>query len=463
MSTSETKETHASSASVSNGAMNWSSQQQQDNVNPVSSLNTSGTDVTSAASSGISSPPMITPVPASASKSPSDDPNNTTNSSSHSDENNNSDNNSRAATSSSSPSSSSNDPSASENVILHPIPPTNFGPFLVSAATHIGRRKNQEDRFTLAPQLLGGELAFFGVFDGTVQEHASEWVHRNVVRKLLQTPSYAAFVQLTPEQRADRSNAHMLMTIMRELYASVDKELIQFCAQNEYHYSSCTSVTVLIHIPSRALIVAHLADSHAVVGLPDPDTQQLQGYFLTSPHRPDQPAELKRIQAAGGSLVYLHTNKPFIRGGDFHNRKLAMQLNYSRAFGGKDLKMYGLSAVPDVKLLDVRIPRAPPSKSTTTSSSSSSAPAGKQQQSGDPVSVLLLGSDGLWDVVGATAAVKLANDALQNYQREVAAWNEAGRKDPPPTTPTSHLVQLALDNHVKKGSNDNVTCIAVYF
>ena len=49
--------------------------------------------------------------------------------------------------------------------------------------------------------------------------------------------------------------------------------------------------------------------------------------------------ERRRIEKAGGSLAYLHGGKPFIRGGDFAERQLKgdrpMQLNYSRAFGGK--------------------------------------------------------------------------------------------------------------------------------
>lgn len=334
-------------------------------------------------------------------------------------------------------------------IILNPLAPTPFGPLLISASTQIGRRKNQEDRFTIAPKLLGGELAFFGVFDGTVQEHASEWVHRNVVRVLHQCPSFIAFAGLTAEQRADRANRKLLTAAMKELYQNVDKELIAFCAAHEYHYSSCTSVTVMLHIPSRTLLVGHIADSHAVVGIPDQNIAGIAGYYLTRPHRPDHPDERKRIEAAGGSLVYLHTNKPFIRGGDFHNRKLAMQLNYSRAFGGKDLKMYGLSAEPDLKLLDIKVPKAPTNASGT-------------EPQGEVVKVLLLGSDGLWDVVNPTDAVVAAQSALNTYTRDKERWVAAGSQGNPPRTPTDALVQLALDNHVQKGSNDNVTCIAVY-
>jgi hypothetical protein len=52
-------------------------------------------------------------------------------------------------------------------------------------------------------------------------------------------------------------------------------------------------------------------------------------------------------------LLHHHNNKPFIRGGDFDRRKASgervMQLQYSRAFGGKDLKPFGLSAEPGVR------------------------------------------------------------------------------------------------------------------
>lgn len=72
------------------------------------------------------------------------------------------------------------------------------------------------------------------------------------------------------------------------------------------------------------------------------------------------PAERHRVERAGGVLVYLHGAKPFLRGGDFLSRQArgerSMQLNYSRAFGGKDLKMYGLSATPDV--LHVQLSRS---------------------------------------------------------------------------------------------------------
>lgn len=124
---------------------------------------------------------------------------------------------------------------------------------------------------------------------------------------------------------------------------------------------------------------------------------------------------------AGGSLTYLHGGKPFIRGGDFTARQAKgdrpMQLNYSRAFGGKDLKMFGLSCEPTVTHMDV---------------------TGADR-------VVVLASDGLWDVISADVACIAATNA------------RASSKDP-----AEHLVDSALAAHDAAGSIDNVTVVVVY-
>jgi protein phosphatase len=124
---------------------------------------------------------------------------------------------------------------------------------------------------------------------------------------------------------------------------------------------------------------------------------------------------------AGGSLTYLHGGKPFIRGGDFTARQVKgdrpMQLNYSRAFGGKDLKMFGLICEPTVTHVDVT----------------------------DADKVIVIASDGLWDVISAQAACSAAMNA-----RASAA------------EPAEHLVDAALAAHDAAGSIDNVTVVAVY-
>lgn len=304
--------------------------------------------------------------------------------------------------------------------------PTRIGPLIISAYTHIGKRPNQEDRFVIAPNLYDGEYCFLGVFDGTVKEYASEFVHKHILDSLLSSKSFQCFHALSADEKADKKN-QLLRDAMYEMYAMTDNKLLQWCQEHQNHYSSTTAVTLLIHIPTQRMYVAHIGDSKIimgkVVGCQDfktgKQTNKLVGEELTIDHKPDMPKELERIENSGGSLTWLHGGKPFIRGGDFSRRKHAMQLNYSRAFGGKDLKMYGLSAEPDV------------SEYWLTK--------GKER-------VVILGSDGIWDVINATAAVQIAEQTQQQQK-----------------SPAVQLGDVALRAHETKGSADNVTSIVCFF
>ena len=131
-------------------------------------------------------------------------------------------------------------------------------------------------------------------------------------------------------------------------------------------------------------ILASNFDNNDTSEIDSQSIDQCVGQFLTYDHKPNQPKELRRIEAAGGSLTYLHGGKPFIRGGDFTQRQKKgdrpMQLNYSRAFGAKDLKCFGLSCVPDIAQIELDA----------------------------SVKVVVLASDGLWDVCSADQAVRRA-------------------------------------------------------
>lgn len=150
------------------------------------------------------------------------------------------------------------------------------------------------------------------------------------------------------------SSLSSLFSPLSQGYKTTDAQLIRSCMEvGGQDYTSCTSVTAVIL--GDLLSVAHLGDSKIVLGREMNGV--LVGRYLTMDHKPDQPAERARIEKSGGSLAYLHGGKPFIRGGDFSARQAKgerpMQLNYSRAFGGKDLKMFGLSAEPDIQQIQL--------------------------------------------------------------------------------------------------------------
>lgn len=319
------------------------------------------------------------------------------------------------------------------------IPPTRFPgtSFIVSAFQHMGDRKTQEDRFTVVPSLetdSKSPCAFFGVFDGTVGDFASENVKDLVVPKLLESPNWRALRQASTtrsgEAAADK-DSKLLEAALNDMYRTADEVVLTRCAKNTQHYATCTSVTLLI--VGDTIAVGHLGDSRIVLGKEEENSRdgsrQLIGEQLTMDHKPDQEEERQRIEKCGGSVVRLqnHSHKPFIRGGDFMMRKALgeqpMQLQYSRAFGAKDLKMFGLSNVPHVKLLRMGSP-------------------GYRH-----VRFAILASDGLWDVVNAQQAVILAQQAVQADQN-----------------PAEVLVRHALlEQSRRKARADNITAVCIQF
>eukprot|EP00920_Eleutheroschizon_duboscqi_P039361 GHVT01094742.1.p2 GENE.GHVT01094742.1~~GHVT01094742.1.p2 ORF type:complete len:344 (+),score=56.68 GHVT01094742.1:4373-5404(+) len=308
----------------------------------------------------------------------------------------------------------------------HIIPGTNYG--FVEAAVHtdIGGRKHQEDRCCVCPKLLKDrdDCGFFGVFDGTVGEFASDTVKELVIphlvdsegwreaSKVLQQPAGSAIPASFPK---DLENA------LKSMYIAADNELVKLCAERSNHYASSTSVTAIL--ANGYVAIGHLGDSRVALGWQQPNGQW-GAEFLTHDHKPDLPHERQRILESGGSVEYLHNhnNKPFIRGGDFSTRKgrgeTPMQLQYSRAFGGKDLKKYGLSSQPDLRAFELQPHHR----------------------------VLVLASDGLWDVQTAERAVGLALEAKSRGQN-----------------PAQVLVDSTLREQAERGqSSDNITVMTLF-
>lgn len=95
-----------------------------------------------------------------------------------------------------------------------------------TSSTHIGARGNQEDRFVACPDLFGGEYAWFGVYDGTVKEHASEWIHKHILPIFLETKSFKAFHEMSTDVKSRPGSRALLEDAFREAYREADRQLI---------------------------------------------------------------------------------------------------------------------------------------------------------------------------------------------------------------------------------------------
>lgn len=284
-------------------------------------------------------------------------------------------------------------------------------------------RREQEDRVLVIPEFFDQTITFCGVFDGTVSYHTSEFVSSNISEYLKQTEEMKELIYLTKYKNKGTTPsleqvALLARTALRKTFLGVDKAFLEMATVQGLHYAASTGVTALIW--KNLLTVAHIGDSKACI-MRLGENGELLPEWLTVDHKPNMPNELKRIQENGGSITYLHGNKPYIRGMDFLRRSQRgehpKQLNYSRAFGGKDLKMYGLSAEPDINHFEIK----------------------KEDK------LVLIGSDGLWDALSPRMACAIAMAAKQ-----------AGR------SVTQDIVEAAIREMPKMRVADNVSVIAIF-
>lgn len=263
-----------------------------------------------------------------------------------------------------------------------------------------------------------------------------------------------------------------------QAFRACDALVIEHCRERGAGYSACTAAVALI--TNTVLTVAHVGDSRVAVASRSRSEveRDMVGNFLTIDHKPNQPAEQRRVlevrrfhssrtashatnlthtvapslcvrsagcthpftaaarsispvvhvcacprtlrMQAGGQVVYLHNDRPFLRGGDFLERQARgerpMQLNYARAFGGADLKPYGLTVDPDFH--QIRL-------------------SGRDE-------LVLLGSDGLWDVLSPTLAARRAKACLMTS-----------------VDPALELTHAALSMHEMCGTTDNISAIVL--
>lgn len=290
------------------------------------------------------------------------------------------------------------------------------------ACTHIGLRPAQEDRLVLCPSFLRPDLSIACVFDGTVGDDASNFCQQNILDVMTSEGGTFSHKGIFDDSNlADQANVDLIAgkisEAMRQTFLETDKRLLNMCRERRLHYASSTGVVAVLW--RNLLTIAHVGDSKACIVRESGGS--LLPEWLTEDHKPNMPNELARIESSGGSLAWLHGNKPYIRGGDFTRRQQngehPKQLNYSRAFGGKDLKCYGLIADPDVSQFYIN----PDDK------------------------LVLIASDGLWDVLNPRVACDIA-------MRAKAEGRSA----------TQSLVHWAIQEMPHVGVRDNVTVLALF-
>ncbi|KAJ9186319.1 hypothetical protein P3X46_001905 [Hevea brasiliensis] len=223
--------------------------------------------------------------------------------------------------------------------------------------------------------------AFYGVFDGHGGTDAASFVRRNILRFIIE-------------------DSHFPICVEKAIESAFVKADYAFADDSELDISSgTTALTALIF--GRTLIIANAGDCRAVLG------RRGRAIEMSKDHKPICISEKLRIEKLGGVIYDGYLNG---------------QLSVARALGDWHMKGPRGSACP--------LTAEPELQETNLS---------------EEDEFLILGCDGLWDVMSSQCAVTIV-------RKELMLHNDAERC-------SRELVREAL----KRKTCDNVTVIVVCF
>uniref|UniRef100_A0A3B3SS67 protein-serine/threonine phosphatase n=1 Tax=Paramormyrops kingsleyae TaxID=1676925 RepID=A0A3B3SS67_9TELE len=196
-----------------------------------------------------------------------------------------------------------------------PIPKVSLSK--VGCASHIGQRKENEDRFQVSQ--VNGSILYFAVFDGHGGPQAADFCHKHMETYIK---------DLVHEEQ----NLELVLT---KAFLEVDKafEMHLNASGNASLQTSGSTATVALLRDSVELVVASVGDSRALL------CRRGKAQRLTVDHTPERKDEKERIKKSGGFVTWNSLGQANVNG------RLAM----TRSIGDFDLKTRGVIAEPETK------------------------------------------------------------------------------------------------------------------
>ncbi|KAG8390392.1 hypothetical protein BUALT_Bualt01G0078600 [Buddleja alternifolia] len=235
-----------------------------------------------------------------------------------------------------------------------------------------GKRASMEDFFDIKASKIGQAVCLFGIFDGHGGSRAAEFLKKHLFENLMKHPEFIANTKLA----------------ISDTYQRTDRDFLESEKDTFRDDGSTASTAVLV---GNHLYIANVGDSRTIM------SKAGKAIALSEDHKPNRSDERKRIENAGGVVMWAGT------------WRVGGVLAMSRAFGNRMLKQF-VVAEPEIQ----------------------------EQEVDQDLELLVLASDGLWDVVANKDAVSIAQTV---EEPEAAARKLSGAAF----------------------TRDNITCIVVKF
>lgn len=180
-----------------------------------------------------------------------------------------------------------------------------------------GARPYMEDMYQVKHNLTnGGDVAFYGVFDGHGGARASEFAFRSLASILKSQPDLI-------------SNPHRALITA---FQTLDREWLHEAELSDYDDGSTAIVALIV---KHTLYLANLGDCRAVL------SRHGVALDMSHDHKPIRKDEKERIEKLGGKIIFHGTWR--VQGA----------LAVTRAFGDRKYKKY-ITATPEVSVRQLR-------------------------------------------------------------------------------------------------------------
>ncbi|KAI3737858.1 hypothetical protein L2E82_27872 [Cichorium intybus] len=279
--------------------------------------------------------------------------------------------------------------------------PTRFNPNIRSGShTDIGPRRSNEDEHIRIDDLSShlGDLykwphpsSFYAIFDGHGGSEAASYVKNHAMKLFFQDSSLPESSDITESFLKDLEHSHC------KAFLLADQAIANECSISDY----CGTTALTVLILGQHLLIANAGDCRAVLSKKGVAVQMSQD------HRPSYLEEKKRVEELGGY---------------FEDGYLNGELAVTRALGDWHMKLPVGSNSPLI---------AKPEVSQTVLS--------------EDDEFMIIGCDGIWDVMSNQEAVGIVRRQL--------------RKNNDPEMCARELVNQAL----RLDTGDNLTAIVVCF
>ncbi|XP_030532558.2 probable protein phosphatase 2C 49 [Rhodamnia argentea] len=282
-----------------------------------------------------------------------------------------------------------------ESIVPQFVPSIRSGSF-----ADIGPRRFMEDEHICVDDLsthLGSPYrfpkpsAFYGVFDGHGGAEASAFIRKNVIRVFFDDAKFPQSSEVDDSYLGEVENS------LRKAFLLADRALADDASVSSS--SGTTALTALIL--GRLLMVANAGDCRAVL------CRRGEAIDMSQDHKPIYPSEQRRVKELGG----------FVDDGYLNG-----VLSVTRALGDWDMKFSRGSPSPLI-----------------------SEPEFRQALLTEDDEFLIIGCDGIWDVMSSQHAVNVVRRGLRRHDD--------------PEQSARDLVKEAL----RLNTSDNLTVIVVCF